>query len=165
MKTTPAPHFIGGYPLLPPPLRLKLQQEMPRSSDDSLCATGLCPFHCSLEIQYPNQGGPQNTKDIKVWGGEGFEKNLFLLCWGCRGPRSAVLHWESLRRSPGFPRIWQSDPSSSVSLSSGPGEEMAQRGWPPLYLTLVFWPNLRGGEEIQSSLLPGASPSELDPQL
>lgn len=42
---------------------------------------------------------------------------------------------------------------------------MAQRGWPPLYLTLVFWPNLRGGEEIQSSLLPGASPSELDPQL
>ena len=55
-------------------------QEMLRSSDDSLCATRLCPFHCSLEIQYPNQGGPQSTKDIKVWGGEGFEKNLFLLC-------------------------------------------------------------------------------------
>jgi hypothetical protein len=29
--------------------------------------------------------------------------------------------------SPGFPRIWQSGPSSSVSLTSGPEEEMAQR--------------------------------------
>lgn len=67
-----SPSLRWGLPLLlPPPRRLKLQQEVPRSSADSVCVTRLCPFHCSLEIQYPNERSPQNTKDIKVWGEEG----------------------------------------------------------------------------------------------
>lgn len=64
-----SPSRCRGLPLLlPPPQRLRLRQEVPRSSADSLCVTRLCPFHCSLEIRHPNQGSPQN---IEVWGKEG----------------------------------------------------------------------------------------------
>lgn len=123
---------------------------MPRSSADSLYCYQAVPLPLARDpISKPRW--PPEYRDIKAWGGGGLRKTCSYFAEAVRSKiRRSTL--ESLRKSPGFPRIWQSDPSSSSFTLVWAWRKKWLRGWPPP-LPDHLLANLRAGEGIQSSPL------------